>query len=156
MHGVIVYEGNEEELKADICKESGLLNPDGCGKTLRVGGGRKPNEETQLPTHFSDAVVAGISASRRVGKGKEVYVGITPTLLASDNKGPVMVIEQRKGEHMEIGKKDLSLVVRIETDGFIEKAQAVADARRALDKALDDLEDFIIAHTTTERKENAT
>lgn len=156
LHGVIVYEGNEEELKADICKESGLLNPDGCGKTLRVGGGRKPNEETQLPTHFSDAVVAGISASRRVGKGKEVYVGIAPTLLASDNKGPVMVIEQRKGENMEIGKKDLSLVVRIETDGFIEKAQAVADARRALDKALDDLEDFIIAHTTTERKENAT
>lgn len=39
LHGVIVYEGNEEELKADICKESGLLNPDGCGKTLRVGGG---------------------------------------------------------------------------------------------------------------------
>lgn len=37
-----------------------------------------------------------------------------------------------------------------------EFAQAVADARRALDKALDDLEDFIIAHTTTERKENAT
>lgn len=83
-------------------------------------------------------------------------MGITPTLLASDNKGPVMVIEQRKGEHMEIGKKDLALVVRIETDGFIEKAQAVADARRALDKALDDLEDFIIAHTTTERKENET
>lgn len=56
---------------------------------------------------------------------------------------------------MEIGKKDLALVVRIETDGFIEKAQAVADARQALDKALNDLEDFIIAHTTTERKENA-
>lgn len=41
LHGVIILEGEETErqLKADICKETGLINPDGCGKTLRVGGG---------------------------------------------------------------------------------------------------------------------
>ena len=93
--------------------------------------------------------------SRRIGK--EVYMGIAPTLLASDNKGPVMVIEQRKEENMEIGKNDLTLKVKIETDGFLEKAQAVADARRALDEALDNLENHIIAHTAPEpaRAENA-
>lgn len=38
IHGVIV---DEEELAIEkaICEETGLLNPDGVGKTLRVGGG---------------------------------------------------------------------------------------------------------------------
>lgn len=74
-------------------------------------------------------------------------MGIAPTLLASDNKGPVMVIEQRKGKSMNIGKQDLTLEVKVNTDGFLEKAQAVADARRALDEALDNLENHIITHT---------
>jgi len=41
LHGVIVLEEgvDEEDLKAEICRESGLLDPNGCGKTLRVGGG---------------------------------------------------------------------------------------------------------------------
>lgn len=38
IHGVIVCEDIADAEKA-ICEESGLLNPDGCGKTLRVGGG---------------------------------------------------------------------------------------------------------------------
>lgn len=36
---IAVIECKEEDLEADICRESGLMNPDGCGKTLRVGGG---------------------------------------------------------------------------------------------------------------------
>lgn len=40
LHGVIVEKPAEaSEIEDAICKESGLLNPDGCGKTLRVGGG---------------------------------------------------------------------------------------------------------------------
>lgn len=35
-----IYEGTEADLEAEICRESGLLNPNGCGKTLRVEGGR--------------------------------------------------------------------------------------------------------------------
>lgn len=54
IHGVIVYEGAEDIEKA-ICEESGLLNPDGCGKTLRVGGGEL-NEKAQLPAHSREEV----------------------------------------------------------------------------------------------------
>ena len=41
LHGVIVLEEGvtEEDLTAAICEETGLLDPNGCGKTLRVGGG---------------------------------------------------------------------------------------------------------------------
>lgn len=35
----VIVEGNEEEVVEALCEETGLLNPDGCGKTLRVGGG---------------------------------------------------------------------------------------------------------------------
>lgn len=41
IHGVIVMdEGQtEEDIITGIAEETGLLNPDKCGKTLRVGGG---------------------------------------------------------------------------------------------------------------------
>lgn len=41
LHGVIVLEEGqtEEDIIAGISEETGLLNPDKCGKTLRVGGG---------------------------------------------------------------------------------------------------------------------
>lgn len=39
LHGVIILEGEEEDMQTMICEESGLLDPNGCGKTLRVGGG---------------------------------------------------------------------------------------------------------------------
>lgn len=51
---------------------------------------------------------------------------------------------------MNIGKQDLTLEVKVNTDGFLEKAQAVADARLALDKALDNLENHIITHAAAE------
>lgn len=38
LHGVI-QAADETALESEICKESGLLDPNGCGKTLRVGGG---------------------------------------------------------------------------------------------------------------------
>lgn len=39
IHGVIVCEEELADTVQSICDETGLLNPDGCGKTLRVGGG---------------------------------------------------------------------------------------------------------------------
>ena len=39
IHGVIVCEEELADTVRSICDETGLLNPDGCGKTLRVGGG---------------------------------------------------------------------------------------------------------------------
>lgn len=51
---------------------------------------------------------------------------------------------------MNIGKQDLTLEVKVKMDGFLEKAQAVADARLALDKALDNLENHIITHVAAE------
>lgn len=40
IHGIIILEGEEteESIMAEICKETGLLNLGGCGKTLRTGG----------------------------------------------------------------------------------------------------------------------
>lgn len=40
LHGVIILENEqtEESVIADIAEETGLLDPNGCGKTLRVGG----------------------------------------------------------------------------------------------------------------------
>lgn len=39
VHGIIVCEGELDQTLQSICEETGLLSPDGCGKTLRVGGG---------------------------------------------------------------------------------------------------------------------
>lgn len=53
IHGVIIesYEAADTVTKA-ICEESGLLDPNGCGKTLRVGGGEL-EQEAQLSAYFS-------------------------------------------------------------------------------------------------------
>lgn len=54
LHGVIVLEDEEteESVITALAEETGLLDPNGCGKTLRVGGGRKHHKETQLPTRY--------------------------------------------------------------------------------------------------------
>lgn len=46
LHGVIILEDEqtEESVVTDIAEETGLLDPNGCGKTLRVGG-RKHHKE---------------------------------------------------------------------------------------------------------------
>lgn len=51
---------------------------------------------------------------------------------------------------MNIEKQDLTLEIKVNTDGFLEKAQAVADARRASDEALGNLENHIITHIAAE------
>lgn len=38
IHGIIVCEEELADTVQSICEETGLLNPDGCGKTLRAGG----------------------------------------------------------------------------------------------------------------------
>ncbi|MCD8311254.1 MAG: DNA cytosine methyltransferase [Firmicutes bacterium] len=45
------WEQNNFLVEKAICEETGLLNPDGVGKTLRVGGGGVAVKETQLPAH---------------------------------------------------------------------------------------------------------
>lgn len=95
LHGVIILEegADEEDLKADICRESGLLDPNGCGKTLRVGG-ELLNQETQLPTCTDCPIDAGIIQKQKNGCG--TFVGLAPCLLASDNKQPPLLIEKAR------------------------------------------------------------
>ena len=46
LHGVIILEDEqtEESVVTDIAEETGLLDPNGCGKTLRVGGGGREQQ----------------------------------------------------------------------------------------------------------------
>lgn len=94
IHGVIICEEELTDTVQGICEESGLLNPDGCGKTLRVGGGGEFKQETQLSARFDSAVNDGISRKQRNGCG--TFFGISPTLLSSDYKGPHLVIEKKE------------------------------------------------------------
>lgn len=94
IHGVIVCEEELADTVQGICEETGLLNPDGCGKTLRVGGG-VADKETQLSACFNSAVNDGIARKQRNGCG--TFFGLSPTLLSSDYKGPHLVIEKTEG-----------------------------------------------------------
>ena len=109
LHGVIVLEDGqtEESIIADISEETGLLDPNGCGKTLRVGGGRKPNEETQLPICFNQSGQREIDfpvtvAVNQCGRNVLSITDISPCLTARDYKGyagkkdMIAVIEERK------------------------------------------------------------
>ena len=60
IHGVIIRADDDEEaLVGAICNQTGLLNPDGQGKTLRVGGGgsltKKHNYQHVLVTRSEEA-----------------------------------------------------------------------------------------------------
>ena len=48
LHGVIILEDEqtEESVVTDIAEETGLLDPNGCGKTLRVGGGGEASQRS--------------------------------------------------------------------------------------------------------------
>ena len=86
LHGVIVLEEGETEetITTAICEETGLLDPNGCGKTLRVGGGELLNQETQLPTHPIARITANVTKN-----GREVtqITDLSPCLQARDYKG---------------------------------------------------------------------
>jgi DNA (cytosine-5)-methyltransferase 1 len=97
IHGVILQTDEEtDDLVSAICDESGLLNPNGCGKTLRVGGG-VADKETQLPTHTCrlHGVLADPSQAKREGKYR-IYDNISPTIAARDYKEPRLVIVERE------------------------------------------------------------
>lgn len=94
IHGVIIRT-DEDEIVTDICAESGLLDPNGCGKTLRVGG-RFADEETQLSARFNlQGVVADPSQAKREGRHR-IYDNICPTLTARDYKEPRLVIVKKE------------------------------------------------------------
>lgn len=52
------------------------------------------DKEAQLSAHFSEAVRSGVCKKQRNGKG--TFVGVSPTLIATDYKGPHLVIEEAK------------------------------------------------------------
>lgn len=108
LHGVIILEDEqtEESVIADIAEETGLLDPNGCGKTLRVGGGRKHNQETQLPTRYhqsgggsSQPQIMNVANTNPSGHGMNgsVYFaeGLAPTLTTNKGEGiKVITIEK--------------------------------------------------------------
>lgn len=96
IHGVIVDEEAVEAERA-ICQETGLLNPNGVAKTLRVGGG-VVDKETQLPARSREdglhGVIADPSQAKREGRHR-IYDNISPTITARDYKEPRLVIVER-------------------------------------------------------------
>ena len=109
LHGVIVLEEGqaEEDIITGISEETGLLNPDKCGKTLRVGGGgslsKKHNyqhlivdtgERCTNPQTFPITV-----AVNQCGRNVLKLTDTSPCLTARDYKGYAgkAVIEEEKG-----------------------------------------------------------
>lgn len=94
IHGVIIRTCDDEDaLVGAICDQTGLLNPDGQGKTLRVGGG-VVDKETQLSARFGECVQDGVIQKQRNGHG--TFFGVSPTLLSTDYKGPHLLIENKE------------------------------------------------------------
>lgn len=95
IHGVIIQ---TPEVEKAICEETGLLDPNGCGKTLRVGGG-VADKEAQLSAHSCQdglhGVIADPSQSKREGKCR-IYDNISPTIAARDYKEPRLVIVEKE------------------------------------------------------------
>lgn len=100
IHGIIVLEDDETEqtIITAVAEETGLLDLDGCGKTLRMGG-RKSDKETQLLTYFDKPITAAVFNS---GYTVSKITDVSPCLMARDYKGfskkaeMVVVIEKRK------------------------------------------------------------
>lgn len=65
LHGVIILEDEqtEESVVTDIAEETGLLDPNGCGKTLRVGGAEASQRNITTNTLLS---IQGGAESNRV------------------------------------------------------------------------------------------
>jgi DNA (cytosine-5)-methyltransferase 1 len=93
IHGVIIEDADEIDVVEAICGETGLLNPDGQGKTLRVGGG-VIDKETQLSARFGECVQDGVIQKQRNGHG--TFFGLSPTLLSTDYKGPHLLIQNKE------------------------------------------------------------
>ena len=64
LHGVIILEDEqtEESVVTDIAEETGLLDPNGCGKTLRVGGAEA--SQRNITTNTLLSIQGGAESSR--------------------------------------------------------------------------------------------
>ena len=110
LHGVIVLEEEqtEEDIIAGISEETGLLNPDKCGKTLRVGGGgslsKKHNYQHLIvdtganSTNPQILTVANTNPSGH-GMNGNVYHAewLAPTLTTNKGEGIKILVEEQKG-----------------------------------------------------------
>ena len=65
LHGVIILEDEqtEESVVTDIAEETGLLDPNGCGKTLRVGGGAEASQRS-ITTNTLSSIQGGAESNR--------------------------------------------------------------------------------------------
>lgn len=110
LHGVIVLEEEqtEEDIIAGISEETGLLNPDKCGKTLRVGGGgslsKKHNYQHLIvdtganSTNPQILTVANTNPSGHGMNGNVYHAeGLAPTLTTNKGEGIKVLVEEQKG-----------------------------------------------------------
>lgn len=114
IHGVIVLdEGQtEEDIITGISEETGLLNPDKCGKTLRVGGGGSLSKKHNYQHVIVDTgkncanpqIFPVTVAVNECGKNVVKITEVSPCLNARDYKGyagkkdMIAVIEEGKEE----------------------------------------------------------
>lgn len=73
---------------------NGTAGPKRNGKDVESGRWEVVEQKTQLSTHFSEAVKLGIIKKQKADK--KFYFGVAPTLLSTDSKGPLLVLEKRK------------------------------------------------------------
>lgn len=113
LHGVIVLEEGqtEEDIITGISEETGLLNPDKCGKTLRVGGGGSLSKKHNYQHLIVDTgesctnpqILPVTVAVNQCGRNVLKLTDISPCLNARDYKGyagkkdMIAVIEEQKG-----------------------------------------------------------
>ena len=80
-------------LEKEICNESGLLNPDECGKTLRVGGSGSLSKKHNYQHILVELLGVAIDPSQLYRKGRYlIYDNIAPTLCSRDYKDPRLVV----------------------------------------------------------------
>lgn len=87
LHGVIIQTEEDDEngvIVSEICTETGLLDPNGCGKTLRVGGGGVVDQEAQLPAHTVEHI--GVTVTDYATKLQK-FTDTANCLQARDSKG---------------------------------------------------------------------
>ena len=110
LHGVIILEDEqtEESVVTDIAEETGLLDPNGCGKTLRVGGAEA--SQRNITTNTLLSIQGGQRATEfpitvtvnKCGRNVLKIADVSPCLTARDYKGyagkkdMIAVIEERK------------------------------------------------------------
>lgn len=110
LHGVIVLEEGqtEEDIITGISEETGLLNPDKCGKTLRVSGGgslsKKHNYQHLIVdtgercTNPQILTVANTNPSGHGMNGNVYHAeGLAPTLTTNKGEGIKILVEEQKG-----------------------------------------------------------